>query len=135
SSYRDVVKVVLPAVVNVQAEPKTTPRQNREATPKRRAPMEGSPEELFRRFFEGEGPDFEFQTPEDFQRRESFGSGFIIDPKGVIVTNYHVVSGAGKVRIELKDGTQYTSTDIKGDQKNDLAIIRIHPNSSLPYLE
>jgi serine protease Do len=134
ASYRDVVKVVLPAVVSIQSEAKVV-RQNRQ-TPRRRPQIEtvpGLPEE-FRRFFEEQQQPFEFQMP-DNAPRQSFGSGFVIDPKGIILTNFHVVAGATKVNVELQDHTQYTSTDIKGDKKNDLAIIRIQPKSPLHYLE
>jgi serine protease Do len=131
SSYREVVKVVLPAVVSIQAEPK---KKEKQGTTRRRPSEEvpGSPEELFRRFFQDRG--FDFEMPDEIPH-QSFGSGFIIDPKGVILTNFHVVSNASRVKVALKDGTIYTSTDIKGDRKNDLAIVRIDPKSPLPYLE
>jgi serine protease Do len=131
SSYRDVVKVVLPAVVSVQSKPKAVARQSNQA-PRRRPSESLTPEDFFRRFFDEQ---FEFQTPEDLQPRQSFGSGFIIDPSGIILTNYHVVGKAGEAIIRLKDGTEYTSRDIKGDSKNDLAIVRIHPHSPLPALQ
>jgi serine protease Do len=131
SSYRDVVKLVLPAVVSVQAKPKAVARQNRQAP--RRRPSEGlTPEDFLRKFFEDQ---FDFQNPDDMQPRQSFGSGFVIDPSGIILTNYHVVGKAGDVKIQLQDGTEYTSKDIKGDPKNDLAIVRIHPQSPLRSLE
>ena len=65
----------------------------------------------------------------------AFGSGFLIDPKGVILTNYHVVDGADQVIVELKDGRKFTSKDIHGDPKTDLAIVRIEDAKPLPYLE
>ena len=134
ASYRDVVKVVLPAVVSIRAEPKAVAKKERQAAPRRRPSIEGVPglPEEFQKFFE-QMPEFELR-PDDLPH-ESFGSGFIIDPKGVVLTNYHVVQGAAKVRVTLKDGTIYTSTDIKGDRKNDLAIVRFEPKSQLPYLE
>jgi serine protease Do len=133
TSYRDIVKRVLPAVVTVETRP--TASTTKEKTAPRRRPrieaMPGLPEE-FRRFF----PDMdEFETPEDAQPQHSFGSGFLIDPKGIVLTNFHVVNGASRVKITMTDGREFTSTDIKGDQKNDLAIVRIKPASPLPYLE
>jgi serine protease Do len=53
------------------------------------------------------------------------GSGVIIDPAGVILTANHVVDGAGKVLVRLKDGREFDAADIKRDPKSDLAIIRI----------
>ena len=64
-----------------------------------------------------------------------FGSGFIIDPKGVILTNYHVVAGADTVEVTLNDGRKFTSKDIKTDPKTDLAIVRLDAKANLPFLE
>src|SRR5581483_2997991 len=132
TSYREVVKRVLPAVVSVQAWSKGTPK-NRPSGQRRRSPNlpEGIPPE-FRRFFQDQDG---FEMPQQQSPRHAFGSGFIIDPKGTIVTNYHVVAGADRVEIELKDGKTFTSADIKGDQKNDLAVIHVKATSPLPYLE
>src|SRR5438132_1210806 len=73
--------------------------------------------------------------PEDFVPQQSFGSGFLIDPKGVVLTNFHVVDGADRVEVTLKDGRKYISKEIKGDRKNDLAIVRFTPGSPLPHLQ
>jgi serine protease Do len=81
-----------------------------------------------------EEPGFNFDQ-EDLVPQQSFGSGFIIDPKGVVLTNFHVVDGADRVEVTLKDGRKFTSKEIKGDRKNDLAIIRVSPGSQLPYLQ
>jgi serine protease Do len=133
TSYRDIVKRVLPAVVTVETRP-TASATKEKTTPRRRPRIEGFPglPDEFRRFF----PDMdEFESPEDAPPQHSFGSGFIIDPKGIVLTNFHVVNGASRVKITLTDGREFTTTDIKGDQKNDLAIVRIKPTTPLPYLE
>jgi serine protease Do len=49
----------------------------------------------------------------------------IIDPSGVILTNNHVVEGAGKITVRLRDGREFEATDVKCDPKADLAILRI----------
>jgi serine protease Do len=138
TSYRDIAKRILPAVVAIQSKPKAVAKKETPDKPKRRAPSEafpGMPEE-FRKFFEGmeEMPDMQDMP------HSSFGSGFIIDPKGTILTNYHVVADAiksgSRVEVALKDRAKpYYSTEIKGDRKNDLAIVRIKPEIPLPYLE
>jgi serine protease Do len=137
TSYRDVVKAVLPAVVSIRSMPKATVTAKREksAQPRRRQGMDNLPPGLpdeFRKFFEGPGFDME---PEDAVPQQSFGSGFIIDPKGIVLTNYHVVDGADRVEVTLKDGRKFISKNIKGDKKNDLAIVRIDAGSRLPYLQ
>src|SRR5262249_2627797 len=128
ASYRDIVKGVLPAVVSIDARSKPVAKKDNQ--PQRRRPRvetfpPETPEDLFRRFFD------ELPDSGDIQQipRQSFGSGFIIDPKGVVLTNYHVVDGADRVEIQLKDGRKFTSRDIKGDKKNDLAIVRVNSQS------
>jgi serine protease Do len=64
-----------------------------------------------------------------------FGSGFVIDPSGVVVTNNHVVRDSKVVTITLHDGRKFMSQDIRRDPKADLAIIRIDAKEALPFLE
>jgi len=67
--------------------------------------------------------------------QRSAGSGFIVDPKGVIVTNFHVVDGAQSVEITLTDGRHFTSKQIVPDRKNDIAVIKFDPKGTVPFLE
>jgi len=135
TSFRDVVKKVLPAVVSIEARQaaKTKPtRQRGPALDNQQQPEEfGRLPEEFRRFFErmpqGEQPE----GPAPL----GFGSGFLVDPKGVILTNYHVVDGADQVEVQLRDGRKFLSKDVKSDAKTDLAIVRIDVKEPLPYLE
>jgi serine protease Do len=129
TSYRDVVKKVLPAVVSIDSKthPQPPARKGR-----RRVPMEELPQE-FQRFFDLPfefGDDEESPTP-----RGGFGSGVVVDAKGVILTNFHVVDGASEVTVQLSDGRKFTSKDVKTDPKTDLAIIRIETPGALPFLE
>ena len=64
-----------------------------------------------------------------------FGSGFIVDPTGVVVTNNHVVRDTTVVEVTLQDGRKFTSKDIRRDAKADLAIIRLDTKEALPFLE
>jgi serine protease Do len=138
-SYRDIVKRVLPAVVSIEAEAKVKPRTKMKQQPNRRQPLPFNdpriPEE-FRKFFDEFGGS-PFDEMPDQQPHLGFGSGFIIDAKGVVLTNYHVVDGADHVTVQLKDGRKFTSRDIKGDKKTDLAIVRLDAKDQgpLPYLE
>src|SRR5207248_2152047 len=64
-----------------------------------------------------------------------FGSGFIVDPKGVILTNNHVVDSAAEVVVTLQDGRKFSSKEIKTDPLTDLAIVRIDAkDEQLPFL-
>jgi serine protease Do len=127
TSYRDVVKKVLPAVVSIESRAKAL----KASRPNRRRPAENQVPEEFRRFFEVPFSD----NDEPPQPHGGFGSGLIVDPKGVILTNNHVVDGADQVIVELRDGRRFTSKDIKTDPKTDLAIVKIDAKGSLPYLE
>jgi serine protease Do len=131
-SYRDIVKKVLPAVVSVESRSRPV-LANKPRQPRGNSPLDNMqvPEE-FRRFFEGfHSQPFESE-PQPFH---GFGSGLLVDPKGVIVTNNHVVEGADQVTVTLQDGRKFTSKEIKTDPKTDLAIVRLETKETLPYLE
>jgi serine protease Do len=134
TSYRDVVRRVLPAVVSVEAKAKPR-RVEPQARPQPRRPLRdvppGVPEE-FRRFFESLPDRDEFQMPPDGNL--GFGSGFIVDPQGVILTNNHVVDGADQVEVTLSDGRKFVSDSIKGDARTDLAVVKIKADGPLPFL-
>ncbi|MDX6376598.1 MAG: hypothetical protein QOE98_901, partial [Gaiellaceae bacterium] len=58
-------------------------------------------------------------------QQQAEGSGFVLDTKGDIVTNYHVVEGASKINVTLADGTTAVATMVGSDASSDLAVIRI----------
>lgn len=58
---------------------------------------------------------------------EGAGSGFVIDPRGYILTNYHVVAGAQTMEVILGDQSRYPAKFIGADQRNDVALIKIDP--------
>jgi S1-C subfamily serine protease len=70
-------------------------------------------------------------SPYGGQRQsEGEGSGFVIDTKGDIVTNQHVVSGATSITVHFKDGTQAKATVVGSDATTDVAVIRVNVASS-----
>jgi len=80
---------------------------------------------------------FEDIFPSPFVRQvESLGSGFLIDPRGYIVTNAHVVRRAQRIIVSVQDGKDYPATIISADSDHDLAVLKIHPpgDEPLPYL-
>ena len=107
-SFAPVVKAVTPAVVNVYA---TKTEQGFQS------PFANDP--FFSRLFGGDM----FQSRP--QTSQSLGSGVIVDPKGVIVTNSHVVHGADDIRIALSGGRQYPVKLLLDDPKSDLAVLQI----------
>ena len=60
------------------------------------------------------------------------GSGVIVDPSGVILTNNHVVAGGGEITVRLADGREFKADQIKTDPRTDIAVVHIHANGPLP---
>ncbi|MBW1779448.1 MAG: Do family serine endopeptidase, partial [Deltaproteobacteria bacterium] len=116
-----------PAVVNIRAERNgkggypMIPRFKRGPVPK-----DDPLHDFFDKFFGGR-PQREF-------KQRSLGSGFIIDKDGFIVTNNHVVEGADKIKVILKDEREFEA-EVKGrDPNTDLALIKIKPENDLPVV-
>ena len=109
------------AVVSIQVTQKAAVRKNAN-------PFKGMPKDKLdelRRFgfpFPFPGPDgFEDRMPE----RKGQGSGFIISPDGLILTNHHVVDGADEIKVHLTDDREFNAKVIGSDAKTDVAVIKI----------
>ena len=114
-SFAPIVKRVAPAVVNVYAA-HVVENQN---------PFMADP--FFRQFFGG-------GMPQELVQR-SLGSGVIVDPSGLIVTNYHVIADASEVKIALADKREFAAEIVLKDQRSDLAVLRIKgANERFPTL-
>jgi serine protease Do len=91
-------------------------------------------DDFFNHFFGG--PGGQFGVPDNGPIRErSLGSGVIVDPKGYIITNRHVVEKADRVRVRFQDdppGVQHDAKVIGSDQETDLAVIKVDVDRSLP---
>jgi serine protease Do len=122
-AFRQAAAKVLPTVVTIKtsARPKAMPgvRGFEDSA----NPFEGSPFEEF--FGDGFGQQM-------VPRREGLGSGVIIDPAGIVLTNNHVVEAMDSVVVELSDGREFIASDIKTDPGSDLAVIRISDAGDLP---
>src|SRR6187455_442676 len=129
----DVAEQVIDAVVNVSTKQSVDLRSG--AMPQL---PPGSPfEEFFEEFFKNRrgqngqnSPGQNNPTPTP-RRVNSLGSGFIIDPSGVVVTNNHVISEADEVSVILNDGTTLKAEVIGRDQKTDLALLKVTPTKPL----
>jgi len=129
----DVAEKVINAVVNVSTSQSVENRNS--ATPAPSLPP-GSPfEEFFDEFFKNRrGPQGD-NRPNTPRRQNSLGSGFIIDPSGIVVTNNHVISEADEVTVILNDGTRLKAEILGRDTKVDLALLRVKPEKPLTAVQ
>jgi serine protease Do len=121
-AFEEVATRIEPSVVNINTEEVITNRGALGRNPD--DPMDN----LFRRFFNGPLD----QVPEQETRR-SLGSGLIVDPKGYIITNSHVVEDATRIKVSLSGGEEYTAKVVGSDPISDIAIIKINGNKNFPY--
>jgi len=111
-SFAPLVKQVAPAVVNIFTRKKAQDRAS--------SPLFDDP--LFRRFF---GDDFlPFGRPRE-RMESSLGSGVIVRPDGLVVTNEHVIAGATEIIVALTDRREFDATVVLADERTDLAVLKI----------
>jgi serine protease Do len=112
-SYAPVVSSVAPAVVTVRSE-------RRASTTTQRLPFMNDPR--FRDFF---GDRFGDDVPSPAPRQGGLGSGVIVNAGGYILTNHHVIAGADRVRVELKDRRMLDAKVVGSDEPSDLAVLKV----------
>ena len=162
TDFSKIAKEVGPAVVNINTEilPKQQQQQRRRNphgglqpwNPQQQQPPDGDDDDqgpqggggqgngglqdFFNRFF-GQGPDM--GGGDDGQERESLGSGFIVDPRGYIITNNHVVDKADRIFVTLANdpaGSQGRPAKVVGiDKASDIAVIKITTDTPLPTVK
>src|SRR5437763_14995091 len=64
----------------------------------------------------------------------SLVSGFLINENGLILTNFHVISGSSRIQVTLSDQTQYSARALDTDRSDDLALITINPKTRQSFL-
>src|SRR5438445_735786 len=124
NSFASIVNRVEPAVVNIS----TTQVLERKRSRRRSQPydQEDPFQDFCDRFFDGR-PD---ATP---QAERSLGSGVIVDKRGYILTNNHVIENATKIQVQLNgDANRYTAKVVGTDDETDLAVVKIEANKELP---
>ena len=89
----------------------------------------------FREFFD----QFRNPTPNNGEGQEfesrSLGSGFVIDPDGIIITNYHVIEGASEIFVAFTDGSRIEARVVGGDARTDLAVLQVETERALQFVE
>ena len=138
NGFSSIVKQVGPAVVNINTE--SLPKQSSNRARRRGQPAtpdqgdgggdQGDMQDFFNHFFGGQGGEVPDSGP-----RRALGSGFIVDPRGYIITNNHVVDGADKIYVKLSTDPQAEvagdpgrpATVVGTDKDTDIAVIKIDP--------
>jgi serine protease Do len=123
--FADLAEKLLPAVVNISTTQTVTSREDMPDLPPDLQLPPGSP---FEEFFK----DFMEKHKGEKHKATSLGSGFIIDPTGYIVTNYHVVQDADEITVILQDDTNLSAKVIGKDKKTDLALLKVESKKPLP---
>ncbi len=121
-AFASVADRVTPSVVNVSVKPKKAP------------PGEGGPapegEQRFREFFGQEFYDRFFKRRAPREETRAAGSGVIVDARGYILTNAHVVESAADIEVRLSDDRKFAATLVGSDPKTDLAVVKIDPGAA-----
>ncbi|MDE2384286.1 MAG: Do family serine endopeptidase [Alphaproteobacteria bacterium] len=145
----DLVEKLLPAVVEISVQSKN-PDAPQGAGPLDSSPFKNFFDEFLKRKQQGQNPpdgkdnngkdaqkdpknnEAPTPAPDENNLVNSMGSGFIIDPKGIIVTNNHVIADAVNIQVHLQDGTLLKAELVGHDPKTDIAVIRVKPDKDLP---
>jgi len=154
-SFADMAEQLLPAVVNISST-QNVATANSDKGPEMPVFPPGSPfEQFFKDFMNRHGhgggggnedngdsggdgpdggPDQALPNPhgDHPHRMQSLGSGFIVDAAGIVVTNNHVIDGADEITVILQDNTSLKATLIGHDDRNDIAVLQVHPKRPLP---
>jgi len=108
-SYHEAVKKSMPAVVNIF----TSKNSNKPAGSKDK----NKKSDRFNQFFFGDSPDSDPIS--------SLGSGVLVSPEGVIITNHHVISDADEIEVALSDNRKFKAKVVGSDPETDIAVLKI----------
>src|ERR1700730_12936631 len=134
--FSDLAAKVTPAVVNVAVTMKAGAADDDDVQMSDRSGQQQQMEEFMQRFAERFGqkgmPQVKPQRPA--QKAQAVGTGFIVDAAGWIVTNYHVAGKADSITVTLADRRKLPAKMVGGDEKTDLALIKVESDKPLPYV-
>jgi serine protease Do len=120
ASFAEIAKRVEPAVVNIDTKTAAPEVAENDEDEKDGQTLDRSLLDMLRR-----------------QRRPTrgVGSGFIVDPKGYILTNQHVIQGATRISVRLQTGEQFIGTVVGVDEETDLAVLKVDAGKELPAIK
>ena len=131
-SFADIVEPLISAVVNIS----TIEYVNSKAEAAEKDPLqEKKPLDFINDFLERLNIPLNLEEVDPTPKAMPLGSGFIIEPNGLIVTNYHVIANVSKINVKLADNTELPAKLIGSDTKTDLALLKIDVEEPLPFVE
>ena len=130
--FANLVEKLSPSVVNVFTVQKPKPTNNQ-------VPFDNIPPQ-FRDFFKNFPPGFPFgpqqqPSPQEEERPQALGSGFVISADGYIVTNNHVIEQANEIKVKFQDETELEAKLIGKDKLTDLALLKVESKKSLTFVK
>jgi len=131
-AFSSAAKMIEPTVVNIRTESTIKPGAQASAGDDDQGEDEANP---FQNFFQF-GPFGKQRVPKEGLRQRSLGSGVIVDADGYIITNYHVVENADKIKVTIKDDDNqdgYDATVVGTDKETDLAVLKVNVGRKLPF--
>ncbi|MGH7034746.1 MAG: trypsin-like peptidase domain-containing protein, partial [Stellaceae bacterium] len=143
-SFADLAAKLLPAVVNISSTQTIKPKSGgggggggtNRAIPDAPQFPPGSPfEQFFKDFLDRNQRQGQGQQEALPRQQTSLGSGFIIDPSGLVVTNNHVIEDADDITVTMQDDTNFKAEVVGRDTKTDLALLRVKSSKPLPSVK
>jgi serine protease Do len=133
--FSELAAKVTPAVVNVQVTMKANASDDEDSKMSDNGTgTQQQLEEFMRQFAERFGQQGQRQQ-RVHPKAQAVGTGFIVDPSGIIVTNFHVAGKAEAITVTMQDGRKLTAKLLGGDEKTDLAVLKVKSDKPLPYVE
>ncbi len=130
ASVADLADSLIGAVVNISTSQKVKSSGKPPRAPRPKVP-DGSPfQDFFDEFFKDQENGGTGRAPRS-RKVQSLGSGFVIDPEGIIITNNHVIADSDEITVDFTDGSKLKAEVIGTDPKTDIAVLRVKPTAPL----
>ncbi|NNF79664.1 MAG: trypsin-like serine protease, partial [Rhizobiales bacterium] len=137
ASVADLAEKLSGAVVNISTTQKVKQTaRNNQGSPVPNLPENSPFRDFFKDFFDNQpGQPGQRRTPRRPRRANSLGSGFVVDPDGIVITNNHVIADAEEITVNFADGSKLPAELIGRDSKTDIAVLKVKPEKPLQSVE
>lgn len=140
-SFADLAEKLLPTVVNISTNESLNPTEQTDDDDENDSQDDSNSDGSsrmqhppFKKFY-NDYMEMQQDQNSTLRQQQALGSGFIIDPSGIIVTNYHVIKNADQITVTLQDNTVLKARMIGKDDRTDLALLKVNPSSPLPVTQ